>query len=386
LKASDASSGAKVTAVRGHQLEALAAEVDMFLTSQIGAGAFVPSCDSWVACHDPQFSAELGRRGWIGMTWPVEYGGHGRSEVERLVVTERLLASGAPVAAHWGTDRQVGPMLLRYGSEQLRQRFLPAAAQGKIFFSTALSEPDTGSDLASVSTHARHYGQRLRLTGHKTWVSHADQSDYIVVLCRTSTEADRHAGLTQLIVPQDADGLDVRPIAKMTGDTAFCDVYFDDVLVPENLVLGRIGNGWHQISDELSIERMGPERFMSSAVLLLRLLAEADHLAMSSRERLGELLSRFLALRAAAIRAATGHAGQHIDGSTSAAFKFAGTRFDQDVIENARLIIRAERTLTHNPELKRLLRQGALAAPTFTLRGGTTEILSTVIARGLGIR
>jgi acyl-CoA dehydrogenase len=148
-------------------------QVRGFLAAQRSAGAFEPRCDSWLSAYSEEFSRALGTQGWLGMTWPRKYGGHERNEVERYTVNEELLAAGAPVAAHWLADRQVGPGILRYGSEQQRQAFLPAMARGELYFAVGMSEPDSGSDLASIRTAAASCPGGWRVTGTKVWTSHA---------------------------------------------------------------------------------------------------------------------------------------------------------------------------------------------------------------------
>src|SRR5487761_1601152 len=126
-------------------------EVREFIGEQVAVGGAVLGCDSWLTGFSPSFSRAQALRGWLGMTWPTRYGGHGRAPLGRFVVNEELLAAGAPVAAHWIADRQSGPAILAHGTEEQRTRFLPRIAAGECFFSIGMSEPDSGSDLASIS-------------------------------------------------------------------------------------------------------------------------------------------------------------------------------------------------------------------------------------------
>ncbi|MEW6466770.1 MAG: acyl-CoA dehydrogenase family protein, partial [Pseudomonadota bacterium] len=238
---------------------ALRAEVRAFLAREQVAGGFTPSSDSWMNAS-PAFSRRLGEQGWLGMTWPRAYGGGERSALERYVVTEELLAAGAPVGAHWVADRQTGPMLLRYGTEEQRQTFLPRIARGTCFFAIGMSEPDAGSDLSAVRTRAEPVEGGWRLTGRKVWTSFAHEAHAMIVLCRTAPRSeDRHAGLSQLIVELDSPGITLRPILNLAGEHHFNEVVFDGVFVPETRVVGRIGNGWQQVIGELAFERSGPE-------------------------------------------------------------------------------------------------------------------------------
>src|SRR5206468_7210825 len=181
------------------EAEALRAEVREFLRRELGDAAPVRRAHSWGG-FDREFSKKMGVRGWIAMTWPKRYGGHERSALERYVVLEEMLAAGAPVSSHWIAQRQSGPLFLRFGTEAQRQRFLPAIARGECFFAIGMSEPDAGSDLASVQTRARKVDGGWSVTGRKVWTSHAHRSHYAILFCRTDGPAeDRHAGFSQFV-------------------------------------------------------------------------------------------------------------------------------------------------------------------------------------------
>lgn len=165
---------------------ALRDEVREFLDGQLAAGAFTPSVDAWLTGWDENFTAALAARGWLGMTVPVDYGGHGRCFLERFVVTEELLAAGAPVAAHWIADRQIVPSLLKYGTERQKSEFLPRIVRGECFFGIGMSEPDSGSDLASVRTRATRADGGWSLTGTKVWTSGAHLAHAFIALARTA--------------------------------------------------------------------------------------------------------------------------------------------------------------------------------------------------------
>src|SRR6201997_1490349 len=165
-----------------------------FLADERAAGRYTPRCDCWLVGFDERFSLALGQRGWIGTTFPKQYGGAGADPLTRFVIAEELLAAGAPVAAHWIADRQSGPSILRFGTEAQRHRYLPAIASGKLFFAIGMSEPDSGSDLASVRTRAERVDGGWVVNGTKVWTSHAHHADWFVVLCRTGEALqDRHA-------------------------------------------------------------------------------------------------------------------------------------------------------------------------------------------------
>lgn len=373
----------------GDALDALRAEVREFCESARRAGEFVPRCDAWLASSSPEFSRALARKGWVGMTWPRRYGGHGRSAVERLVVAEELLAAGAPVASHWIADRQSGPQIYRHGSEALRERFLPAIARGECYFSLGMSEPESGSDLASVRTRARPVDGGWVLNGTKVWTSHAHDSHFITVLCRTEDAGDDpHEGLSILVVDLSAPGVTVRPIRLITGEHHFNEVIFEDARVPADLLLGEPGEGWRLVTAELSLERSGPERFLSTFPLFAALIdalggPEAGDRAANA---VGELAAELMALRQLSFEvAASIDAGR--DPATQAAMvKDLGTRFEGRVAEVARTLLTARPALDATTPFERLIAEAVLSSPGFTLRGGTNEILRGIVARNLGVR
>src|SRR5271154_4210750 len=283
-------------ATKDPSLERIRAEIREFLANDPASST--PRADCW-SHFDAAFSGRLGRAGFIGMTWPKKYGGHERTSLERYVVVEELLAAGAPSAAHWIADRQTGPQLLRFGTEEQRERILPAITRGECFCSIGMSEPDSGSDLASVRTRAARTGDGWVINGRKIWTSYAHQSHYVLMLCRTSENpADRQQGLSQLLVPLDSPGLTIRPIINMAGAHDFNELLFEDVSVPADALLGQEGEGWNQVISELAFERSGPERFLSSFVLLEAFAEQARREpSAESATLIGSMISRLVPLR-----------------------------------------------------------------------------------------
>ena len=360
----------------------LRTEVRLFLQEARNEGVFAAKCDSWLAGFSPEFSQELGRRGWIGMTWPAEYGGHERSPIERYVVVEELLAAGAPVAAHWIADRQSGPQIFRHGSEVLKQRVLPAIARGECFFSLGMSEPDSGSDLASVRTAATRVDDGWTLTGTKVWTSHAHRSHFLTVLCRTSVSDRRHDGLSVLVVDLESAGVEVRPIRLITGEHHFNEVILKDVLVPDHMLIGDEGAGWSLVTAELALERSGPERFLSTFPLLDAIARRiAGEPTEETRAALGSLLARLHALRHLSLGVSATIARGESPAVEAALVKDLGTRFERDIAETARRFFPLG--TTEDEEIERLMSESLLSGPGFTLRGGTNEILRGIVARDL---
>ncbi|HEY0127485.1 MAG TPA: acyl-CoA dehydrogenase family protein [Blastococcus sp.] len=377
-------------APRSEPAEQVREEVREFLAAELAAGTFTPHVDTWLSGVDPAFSRKLGKRGWLGMTWPKEYGGHERSAMERYAVTEELLAAGAPVAAHWIADRQSGPSLLRYGTERQRREILPRIAAGECFFVIGMSEPDSGSDLASIRTRAtRNEAGDWVVDGAKVWTSNAHTSHYGIVLVRTSPAdpANRHAGMSQLLVDLSLPGITINPIRILDGGHHFNEVVFDDVVVPGDMLLGEEGNGWHQVTAELAFERSGPERFLSTYPLVAefarRVAESGDPAAVVV---LGRLSARILALRQMSLRIAAALDRGELPDIAAALVKDVGTTFEGDVIEEVRKVVDVTPSLDSPDPLGRALAEAQLHAPGYTLRGGTNEILRGIVARGLGLR
>lgn len=365
---------------------ALRAQVRGFLAGQLAAGAFTPSVDSWLSGWDEDFTAALAARGWLGMTVPKSYGGHGRSFIERFAVTEELLAAGAPVAAHWIADRQIVPSLLTYGTEAQKHEFLPKIVAGRCFFGIGMSEPDSGSDLASVRTRATRVDGGWSLSGTKVWTSGAHHAHAFIVLARTEAvdPTHRHAGLSQFIVRFGTAGVEVRPIISMNGRHHFNEVILDDTFVPDDMVFGGIGDGWHQVTSELGFERSGPERLLSTFPLLACCIDVAAAQQLSADADLGRLVARVTGLHQMSI-AVAGALERHESADVAAAVvKVLGTSTEGDIADFADLHSGDESTL--DPEMRELVAFAVDQRPGFTLRGGTNEVLRGVIARGLGIR
>ncbi len=367
--------------------EQLRREVRAFLAEEAARGTFAPSRNSWNT-YDPEFSRKCGERGWIGMRWPKQYGGHERTALERYVVTEEMLAGGAPVGAHWVADRQSGHQILRYGSERAKRELLPKIAAGSCFFAIGMSEPDSGSDLAAVRTRGVKVEGGRKLSGTKVWTSNAHRAHYKITLARTAPKAeDRHAGMTQFIVDLAKPGVTVRPIHNLYGGHDFNQVIYDDYFVPDDLVLGEVGSGWKMVTGELAFERSGPDRFLST----YRLLVESIRaLGPSPGERAAAEVGRFVAHLAALRRMSTSIAGMLEKGAQpiveAALVKDVGTTFEREVPEVFRQLLATEPTLGHGESYSELLGLTVLRAPGFTIRGGTREILRGMIARGLGLR
>lgn len=353
-----------------------------FLRDELAAQSFTPGIDGWLTGWSEKFSRSLADQGWIGMTIPRQYGGHGRSHFERFVVTEELLVAGAPVAAHWIADRQVAPSLVKFGTEEQKKVLLPAIAEGRCAFAIGMSEPDAGSDLAGVRTRATPVDGGWRITGTKVWTSGAHHADKILVLARTSgIHADRHKGLSQLIVDLDAPGVKVLPIESMDGGHHFNEVVFDDCHVPDSDLLGTEGQGWQQVTAELGYERSGPERFLSTALVLRLLIGHMADTSIGADPTMGRFLARLHALHQMSLSVAAAlERGEKAD-VAAAMVKMLGTTTEGDLVEAADYL-----TGSLRGALRQAVALATVQRPGFTLRGGTNEVLVGVVARGLGLR
>ncbi len=360
----------------------LRGEVRAFLAQHAPAWTPEERARSWMG-FDRGFSRALGARGWIGMTWPAEYGGHGRSAMERMVVLEELLAAGAPVGAHWIGDRQSGPLILRVGTEEQKRRILPGIARGELAFCIGLSEPDSGSDLASLRTRATRDNAGWVLEGRKIWTTFAHKSDYMIALVRTSPPPEggsRHAGLSQFLVDLRRPGITIRPIRDLEGEESFNEVTFDGVRLDAGDLLGTEGQGWAQATSELAFERSGPDRVLSSFPAMVEAL---DALPPEAAPEAGRLVARLWTLRNMSLSVG-GMLQRGEDPAVEASLvKDAGNSFEQALPERLRVLLDPP----ERPEaLERMLGTLAMLSPTFSLRGGTREILRGIIARELGLR
>lgn len=368
------------------EAEAIRAEVRAFLAEALADFPPTRRAESWMG-FDAQFSRRLGARGWVGMALPKRYGGAEASPFARYVVIEELLAAGAPVSAHWFADRQSGPQILHYGTDAQKAFHLPAICRGEQFFCIGMSEPNSGSDLASIKTSARRVGDKWVVNGQKVWTTNAHRSHYMIALVRTGIDSKRNEGLSQFIIDLSLPGITIRPIWDLTGATHFNEVFFDNLTLDADALIGTEGQGWAQVTAELAFERSGPERFLSSIALMHTLIeavgAEPD--AFQARE-LGRLTARLITLRQMSLAVTAQLAAGRNPAWEASVVKELGTTFEQELPELAQLLLDALPTTRGGSEHTRVLAYLTQEAPSFSLRGGTREILRGIIARGLGMR
>lgn len=365
---------------------ALRGEVRAFLAAELASRTPAERAQSWNG-HDAGFSRKLGAKGWLGMTWPREYGGQERSALDRYVVIEELLAAGAPVSAHWIAERQSGPTLLRYGTPEQRRDILPRIARGECYFCIGMSEAGSGSDLASARTRATAVEGGYRVDGTKLWTTNAHHSHYMILYCKTGSAVDdRRGGASQFLVDLTLPGVQVRPVLLLTGEHHVNEVHFDNVFLPASALIGQEGQGWSQVTGELAFERSGPDRFLSSFAAMEGFAARIGpepppHHAAA----LGRLAAHVIVLRRMS-QAVAAMLERKEDPSLQAAIvKDLGAVLEQETPE----IVRQQLALEPGEGgggLEAVLDYLVQHAPTFSLRGGTREILRGIIARGAGLR
>ena len=372
-----------------NDLSNLRKDVRSFITKSINNKEFEPSADAWVFSASPDFSKKLGSMGWLGMSFPKKYGGNERTALERYVVTEELLASGAPVAAHWIADRQSGSQILRYGSEEQKKSIIPKITSGECFFAIGMSEPDSGSDLASVKTKATKIENGWNLEGRKIWSTGAHLSNYMIVLARTSpaSEKNRHEGLSQFLVDLSLPNVSVKGIPDMTGQRHFNETLFDNVILSEDALLGVEGKGWSQVVGELALERSGPERFLSHFTLLESFINEfKDILIKSGSKLIGKLIAELQTLRRMSFSIASMLQNGESPETQAAFVKELGNKFEKMMVETLREFSNIIPLYEWPSQLQNLFEDATLRIPSNSLRGGTTEIMRGIIARQLGLR
>jgi acyl-CoA dehydrogenase len=366
------------------ECETLRGEVRAFLAEHLPEVPRARRNRNWSGAN-PEFSRKMAERGWIGMTWPKRYGGHERSMLERYVVLEEMLSAGAPVGAHWVADRQSGPLLMRFAPDTLAPKIVPRIARGEAFFCIGMSEPDSGSDLASIRSRAERRADGWVINGRKLWTSGAHRAHYMIALVRTGEKsANRHEGLSQFLVDMKTPGLTVRPVINQLGEHDFNEVTFDDVLVPHDHLIGTEGEGWKQVGAELAFERSGPERYLSCSQLLLEMLDEADADDPRQAVAIGRVVAHYATLRQMSLGVAGMLSRGENPAQVAALVKDQGALLEQSLPDVAHDLFGGR--VDPDSDLAKAMRYTTLAVPSFSLRGGTREILRGIIAKGLDLR
>jgi hypothetical protein len=224
------------------------------------------------------WNEKLNEGGWICASWPTEYGGKGLSTLEQVVLTEEFAAASAPLRADFFGDTLVGPTILHWGTEEQKHEFLPGIMSGQISWCQGFSEPNAGSDLASLTTRADLDGDEWIINGQKVWTTQAQYADYVFLLARTDQEASLHAGISYLLVPMHQEGVEVRPIRQVDGTAEFNEVFFTNARCPKDNVVGGVNNGW-----KVAMTTLGFERGSSATTGFRRFLREWEDILADAK-------------------------------------------------------------------------------------------------------
>ncbi|WP_421119914.1 acyl-CoA dehydrogenase family protein [Aquihabitans daechungensis] len=342
--------------------------------------------DGWLMGHDPGFALELAERRWLGMTWPTELGGGGRPAIDRFVVFEALIAEGAPLAACYFADRQIGPTLLQFGTAEQQERWLPGILAGTDVWCIGMSEPDAGSDVASLRTRAERKSDGSGtwiVDGAKIWTSGAAHADWCYLIARTDPTARPHAGLSELVVDMRSPGIEVRPIVDATGDGHFCEVRFDGVEVAAGNLVGEENGSFRQVMRQMEHERGGIDRLVSNHRLYRDVLPLVERSDTRVRQEIARIETGYRLGRLLVVREVLGQAPAQF----SAAAKTACTEHEQRVAAFCASVLGARAQAgAVDDDLARRVARNVVYAPAYTIMGGTTQILRTIIAdRVLGL-
>jgi len=341
-----------------------------------GVAAHGQCSDSWINGHSKEFSRVLAAEGFIGMTWPRAYGGAERPGIERIIMAEEMISAGAPIAASWFADRQMGPSIYSYGTQAQKDEFLPSMLTGEASWCIGMSEPDAGSDLASLRTSARRDGDYYIVNGQKIWTSGAADADYCYAICRTGSDGPPYRGLSELIVPMNLDGIEVRPVRDMVDNTHFCEIFFSDVRVPVGNLVGVEGAAFVQTMVQLGFERGGIDRLVSNRPLYDLALKQADLSDPLIRQQVAAIETGYRLGRLMVYRGALGTGSADYSAGTKA---FC-TEHQQRVAQFAAQVLGAAATFGDT------VPAAICYAPAYTIQGGTSIIMRNIIAeRILGL-
>ncbi len=332
--------------------------------------------DSWINGFSKGFAQVMADEGWIGMGWPKEHGGQSRPPIERVIVAEEMISAGAPIAAMWFADRQMGPTLIAYGTADQQAEYLPPMLSGESTWCIGMSEPDAGSDLAALKTSAVRDGDDFVINGQKIWTSFGEVADYCYLICRTASDGPPHQGISEVIVPMDTPGIEVRPITDMTTNRHFCEVYFTDVRVPAINLVGVEGNAFKQTMKQLEHERGGIDRLVSNKALFDMAVNRADTSDPIIRDEIAALetgyrVGRLLVYREVLRQAPAGF---------SAATKCFCTEHEWRVAQFVARVFGADAMLFDD------VGKGLAYAPGYTIMGGTSDVMRNILGeRVLGL-
>ena len=382
--------------------EKLRKEVREFVEAEVAAKTFKVTSKAIVAEASIEFSQKMAKRGWIGINWPREFGGQGLGQVGKMILLEELFKYQAPVGYHFMAERQIGPALMKFGSDWQKTFFLPKIinAEKGAMFCLLFSEPDAGSDLAAVSTTAVKDGDDYVINGQKVWTSEGHLSDYGWLLAKTNFDESlpKHQTCSEFIIDMKAPGVTIRPLINMAGAHSFNEVFFDNVRISKNNLVGQEDAGFKQIMAQMDYERSGIERLMQNYPVyseLKRYVREMDENEKTGvhyrwvREVMAELEIEFNVGRLLCYSTAWSIDQGKKPTSQAAISKAFCTKFEQKVNDVITRVIGFRSIIREGSKWTPLNVDAAacyLWGPSYTLQGGSMEVLKNIIAqRGLGM-
>ena len=343
-----------------------------------------------------RWEKELSAGGWLGLTWPVEYGGRGATLAQAIIFEYEYARAQAPYRVGVQGQDLFGPTLLKFGTAQQKRRFLPKILSVEEFWGQGFSEPDAGSDLASVRTQARlvkgdgEVGGEWVIDGQKVWMTFGATADWLYVLCRTDPQARRHHGLSLLIVPADQPGVQIRPITNMLGAGEFCEVFFTGARTPADLVVGAPGDGWR-----VAMAALGVERGTLLMPMQLGFERETEHILQLARDRGADgglaqrLVDSWIAvrlMRVTNLRTIGEAVSGREPGAQSATSKLFASAQHQRLLELATEVLAEDATVVGDGYALGPLQRAFLLSRAETIYGGSSQIQRNIIGeRVLGL-
>jgi alkylation response protein AidB-like acyl-CoA dehydrogenase len=379
---------------------AFRAELRAFLADELPAwwrGMFVD--DERAMPLTRHICRQLAARGWLTMAWPPEHGGSGASVWMQTVLREEMWANDEPRGPQYMNLNYIGPLIMRFGTPEQQQRFLPPMARGDVIWTQGFSEPGAGSDLAALATRAEDCGDHFMVNGAKIWSSYADApADWCLLLARTNVDAPKHAGISVLLVDMQTPGITVRPIDTMAGPHEFNEMFFDDVRVPADCLLGERDHGWQIVRAGLTFERTGVARYARATRVVDQLAHHARTTVVDGRrladdpdvrQKLADLRIRCEAARLLNYRVVQAQAEGDVPGVEASIARIHNTQLEQLVGHVGLEILGAHGQLTQDDDRAPLAglvhRQWVRNVPT-TIAAGTLEVQKNIVAeRGLGL-
>ena len=367
-------------------------EIRDFLEGEIKQGLWEPSCDAWIMGHDPEFTKRVSQKGWIGLTWPKEHGGQGRPYIDRLILTEEMLRYGAPAACHWFADRQIGGAIVHYGTDEQKKELLPMILKGEAYVGLGISEPDAGSDLASLKTKATEDGDSYIIDGQKTWTSGGGSMNWIYLVGRTDPDVPKHKGISEFFFRTDLPGVNVVPIEDITGGVHFNEVFFENVRIPKTSLIGEKNRGFYQILNQLDYERSGMERLMANYPLFEALINYVKETKRNGqplsqdpliRAKLAQLKVELEIGRLHMYRVAMVMDEGRAPNWESSMSKVYGTAFEQRLAGAAIEIVGLYGQLSPQSKcvpIKGMAYHSYLSSKGYSLQAGSSEVLKNILA------